>query len=531
MTFFRQFWRSLGAFAFGVLISSSAFAQSVTTRLVVAGGAATSTKIVPGAATSIDVRLDIVTAQIIGTAFKISQTSPASSGFFSITGRSFVGSPFTDTASGTPDATVLAAASALLNPDNDDNLGRATVWTNTPPTSSPGIPPAANVLAANLTLTSSAATPLGTYTIRPTAGVSFASDTVFNDYSMSTGTPFSIIVGQTLTVTKSGTGTGTVTANSGTINCGVTCSDIYPGTSVTLTATPSAGSTFAGWSGAGCSGTSTCVVTVNAATSVQAQFNAAGATFGLTVTKSGAGTGTVTSTPAGINCGVTCTANYASGTLVTLTPTPAAGSAFANWTGACSGSGACVVTMDAAKTVFAAFDVSLRPTLASVWSRRVHGTAGTFNLRTDGVPTNPVTEPRQGLAHTFVFTFNKPVTGGAATVTQGTATAGVPTFSGNEMRVPLTNVSDRQYVTVTVSNVTSSDGGTGGSGSVRVGFLYGDVNQNRQVTSGDAFATNAVLGQVVSTANYLKDVNVNGFLTSGDNFAVNNQAGHVLPLP
>src|SRR5437870_6913325 len=38
--------------------------------------------------------------------------------------------------------------------------------------------------------------------------------------------------------------------------------------------------------------------------------------------------GTVTSAPVGINCGVTCAASFASGTAVTLTATPAAGSAF-----------------------------------------------------------------------------------------------------------------------------------------------------------------------------------------------------------
>ena len=525
----NRVWQPLMVVALGALVAGGALAQSVTTRLVVAGGAATSTKIAAGSSTSIDVRLDIVTAQIIGAAFRISQTSPGTSGFISITGRSFVGSPFTDTSSGTDDPTVLAPASALLNPDNDDNLGRATVWP-APPATIPGVPPAANVLAANLTLTSSAATPLGTYTILPMAGVSFATDTAFNDYSMSTGTPFTIVIGQPLSVTRNGSSTGTVTADSGAINCGATCSDIYPGTVVTLTAVPAAGAAFVGWTGA-CTGTGTCVVTVNALKTVNAQFDVVGATVGLTVTKSGLGTGTVTSTPAGINCGATCLFSFSTNALVTLTPTPAADSSFASWSGACTGTGACVVTMNVAKSVDAVFDLSLRPTLVSVWSRKVHGSAGTFDLRIDGVPTNPKTEPRISAAHTIVFTFNKPVTAGVATVTEGTATVGTVTFSGNELVVPLTNVPDKQYVTVTVSSVTSGDGGTGGGGSARVGFLKGDVNQNRVVTFGDVFSVNGVLGQAVSAANFLRDVNVNGILTFGDNFAVNNQTGNVLPAP
>ena len=109
----------------------------------------------------------------------------------------------------------------------------------------------------------------------------------------------------TLTVNKSGTGSGTVTSAPAGINCGATCSGPYnSGASVVLTATAASGSTFAGWSGGGCTGTGTCTVTMSAATTVTATFNLN--TFSLTVNKSGTGSGTVTSAPAGINCGATC---------------------------------------------------------------------------------------------------------------------------------------------------------------------------------------------------------------------------------
>lgn len=98
-----------------------------------------------------------------------------------------------------------------------------------------------------------------------------------------TGSPQKIVVtyivsplgSYTLTVTKAGAGSGTVTSSPAGINCGATCSANYTtGTSVTLTATPSAGSTFAGWSGGGCSaGTGTCTVIINANTAVTATFN------------------------------------------------------------------------------------------------------------------------------------------------------------------------------------------------------------------------------------------------------------------
>ena len=64
---------------------------------------------------------------------------------------------------------------------------------------------------------------------------------------------------RTLTVAKSGTGAGTVTSSPAGINCGATCSaNFNNGSSVTLTASPATGSSFAGWSGGGCSGTGTC---------------------------------------------------------------------------------------------------------------------------------------------------------------------------------------------------------------------------------------------------------------------------------
>lgn len=77
-------------------------------------------------------------------------------------------------------------------------------------------------------------------------------------------------------------------------------------------------------------------------------------TYALTVTKTGSGT--VTSSPSGINCGTDCTESYTSGTNVTLTATAATGSSFSGWGGACSGtSTTCTVSMSEAKTVSANF--------------------------------------------------------------------------------------------------------------------------------------------------------------------------------
>jgi uncharacterized repeat protein (TIGR01451 family) len=77
--------------------------------------------------------------------------------------------------------------------------------------------------------------------------------------------------------------------------------------------------------------------------------------YGLTVEKSGTGTGAVTSEP-GIHCGADCTEEYDAGTVVTLRASAARGSRFVAWSGACSGAAlTCTVTMDAAKAITARF--------------------------------------------------------------------------------------------------------------------------------------------------------------------------------
>jgi len=73
------------------------------------------------------------------------------------------------------------------------------------------------------------------------------------------------------------------------------------------------------------------------------------------VIKTGSGSGTVTSSPAGITCGVDCSESYAYTTVVTLSATPASGSMFTGWGGVCSGTGSCVVSMAGAKSVTATF--------------------------------------------------------------------------------------------------------------------------------------------------------------------------------
>jgi hypothetical protein len=156
-----------------------------------------------------------------------------------------------------------------------------------------------------------------------------------------------------LTAAKAGNGSGTVTSSPTGLNCGATCLfQFAQGTSVTLNAGADPGSVFTGWSGGSCSGTGACTVTLNSDTTVTATFILLRT---LTVHKAGSGSGTVTSSPAGLNCGGTCTAQFNEGTPVTLTATAASGSKFTGWSGDCSGAGTCALTMSGNHTVTASF--------------------------------------------------------------------------------------------------------------------------------------------------------------------------------
>lgn len=177
-----------------------------------------------------------------------------------------------------------------------------------------------------------------------------------------------------LSVAKAGSGTGTVSGNG--IDCGSTCTvQLNAGAQATLTATPDAGSVFSGWSGA-CSGTADCVVAVTAATAVTANFTRR---YDFAVSKLGAGIGTVSGN--GIDCGTTCALSYDAGTAISLTATPGAGSVFNGWSGDCSGTGACVLSMNANHAVTATFGVQ-----ASSYTLRVTKTgSGTVTSSPKGI--------------------------------------------------------------------------------------------------------------------------------------------------
>lgn len=184
-----------------------------------------------------------------------------------------------------------------------------------------------------------------------------------------------------------------------------------------------------------------------------------GTQFALTVTRAGTGTGSVSSSPTGITCPSTCSASYNSGTTVTLTAAPASGSTFAGWSGACSGTSTCSVTMTQARAVTATFNLTAAPdfTLSAPASKTIgqgdfatylitetvqNGFSGAITLSVTGLPagtssgftTNPFTGSSAMYivthATTTLGTYPMTITGTSGALTHSIAVSLVITTHG-----------------------------------------------------------------------------------------------------
>jgi hypothetical protein len=144
-------------------------------------------------------------------------------------------------------------------------------------------------------------------------------------------------------LTLSVSGSGTLIARAGTVAlpCDTGCQNVVldNGTTVTLSAVPESGWTVGSWTG-GCTGVSlSCTLTLSAATAATVTFVRVPARVSVSLS----GKGKVTSAPRGIACARTCVHLFPGGTNVRLTATPAKGWRFAGWSGACTGTRACLV--------------------------------------------------------------------------------------------------------------------------------------------------------------------------------------------
>jgi hypothetical protein len=169
-----------------------------------------------------------------------------------------------------------------------------------------------------------------------------------------------------LQVVLDGPGGGSVDSDPSGIACPGTCSAAFEtNSSVTLSATSNGDSVFLGFFGAGCDGdTAPCTVSMSLNRSVTAVFDVDSSEVSVTLV--GDGVGRVVANRVGIDCPGDCEQLYPVTESVSLSAQPGVGSGFAGWSGACSGTGNCVLDMD----------------------QGPHGVTATFSLEADALFSN-----------------------------------------------------------------------------------------------------------------------------------------------
>jgi uncharacterized repeat protein (TIGR02543 family) len=294
-----------------------------------------------------------------------------------------------------------------------------------------------------------------------------------------------------IAVQKTGAGSGTVTSNTGGIACGASCGGTFAfGATVTLTALAATGSTFGAFTGCDSTTGATCKVAVTKARTVTASFSLDSET--LSVSKTGNGTGTVTSNTGGIACGATCSSIYGYGTSVTLTATAGTGSTFAGFTGCDRTSGlTCTVSVSSARGVQAEFDFAtydVQVTDAGNGAGTVTANAGALNC---------------GGVCTASYTYGSSVTLTAAPSVSSNFTgwSGCDSSSGTSCTVSVTNTravaATFTLKTFTVNaiqygsgsgNITSTSGSiTCGGGPCSAQVDYGTTLDLQELPNGGSY--------------------------------------------
>ena len=176
--------------------------------------------------------------------------------------------------------------------------------------------------------------------------------------------------------------------------------------------------------------------------------------------------------------------------------------------------------------------------LTGVKSRKVHGTAGTFDLpidTTQAFGASVTVEPRTiGSGHTIVFQFDGPIilTGTALSMDGfgpvGSASAAITGAlnipANNEVSVTLTGIPENKRVSISLTQVN----GILDVPPVSMGFLVGDVNSTGTANSSDISAVKARSGQSTTAASFMFDVNATGAINSSDISAVKARSGLTL---
>jgi hypothetical protein len=189
-----------------------------------------------------------------------------------------------------------------------------------------------------------------------------------------------------------GSADGLVVSEPAGIACGSSCTALFPvGTQLKLSALANAGFELESWQG-GCSGSDpVCALTVTAATQIRATFRRAVPQRSLVLTKTGSGSGVITSDAFGLACGATCTIRAPEGSTLTLRATPDAMSSFTGWTGGpCTAAGSaltCQLRLDGDLAINAAFGKPA--TCAEIQAAAPGAKDGEYKLFVGGDPQKP----------------------------------------------------------------------------------------------------------------------------------------------
>ena len=183
-------------------------------------------------------------------------------------------------------------------------------------------------------------------------GIIFHDSWDHNEHTMIWGGIYNTIFTHNAVTIVTPTHTLTYAAGTNGSITGTTPQTVVHGSNGTVvTAVPAANYHFVKWSD---NSTSNPRTDSNVTTDLSVTASFAINQHALIVNKTGPGT--VTSTPAGIDCGANCSDNYDSSTEITLTAIPTKGAAFIGWSGGgCTGTKECVVMMDDQKEIYAVF--------------------------------------------------------------------------------------------------------------------------------------------------------------------------------
>ena len=300
-----------------------------------------------------------------------------------------------------------------------------------------------------------------------------------------------------LTISKSGAGSGQVNLDRGALiwSGGTGTASYGSAMTVNISASPDAGSSFDGWSGA-CSGIGTCQVTMNSVKNVVAVF--VNTTWPLTVSVTGIGT-VHTSPGTDLACTANCGTSYSDGTLVNLTVNPGTGYTFSGW----SGDPDCTdgtVTMNAAKTCIASFAQS------AYLVQPIAGSGGT-------ITPNAIQTVSSGATTTFTVTPNTGysignVTGCGGSLVGSTYTTGAitgactVTASFTPIQYTVSTSAGTGGTITPTSRLVSHGSTTTFTVTPNTGYSIGLVSGCSGTLSGNTYTTGAITGACTVTATF-----------------------------